>query len=288
MSTFTIVAVVVVVAFIAYAVYNSIQAGHARTGELKALAPQLGLTFVGDFAPTAAANATGDPRDDFRALRAAFGDFQRFQGSMRPRLWNWMRGERDGAAVSLFDYDEGHTQRDIARIRTWAWIEDPLLQVPPFSLVPIPGRYVVPVARVSQAVAGVAGSARESGAEVAMPTHPAFDSQYLLRGRDAGALREVFSDRVLSFFAENPGWMVEGDGKRLLLNRLTPGEVRTYWRGAVAPSDLREIGDVVSAAKEGTLGEKLQSSPGVPASELRLFLTAALDAAAQFRTASQP
>ena len=284
MSLLTIAAVIVVVAFIAYAVYNSIQAGHARTSELQALAPQMGLTFVGDFAPTSPANATGDPRDDFQALRAAFGDFQRFQGSMRPRLWNWMRGERDGAAVSLFDYDEGHTQRDIARIRTWAWIEDPSLRLPPFSLVPIPGRHVVPIARVSQAVAGVAGIARESDADIAMPTHPAFDDQYLLRGQDERGLRQAFTDRVLDFFGKNPGWMVEGDGKRLLLNRLTPDEVRTYWRGAVAPSDLREIGTVVSAVQDGTLREKLQASPGVPPSEVPLFLTAALDAVAQFRT----
>ena len=284
MSLWTIAAVVVVVAFIAYAVYTSIQAGQARTSELKALAPQLGLTFVGDFAPTSAANATGDPRDDFQALRAAFGDFRRFQGSMRPRLWNWMRGERHGAAVSLFDYDEGHTQRDIARIQTLAWIEDPSFKLPPFSLVPIPGRYVVPIARLSQKVAGLAGIASETAAEVAMPTHPPFDNQYLLRGRDEGALRQVFSDRVLTFFGQNPGWMVEGDGKRLLLNRLTPDEVRTYWRGAAATSDLREMGNVVSALQDGTLREKLQAPPGVPASELKHFLTAALDAAAQFRT----
>jgi hypothetical protein len=284
MSVLTIAAVFVVVAFIAYAVYQSIQAGHARTGELKALAPQLGLTFVGDFAPTSAANATGDPRDDFQALRAAFGDFRRFQGSMRPRLWNWMRGERDGAAVSLFDYDEGHTQRDIARIQTLAWIEDPSLRLPSFSLVPIPGRQVVPAARLSRTIAGVTGIASDTAAEVAMPAHQPFDDQYLLRGQDEGALRQVFSDRVLTFFGQNPGWMVEGDGKRLLLYRLTPDEVRTYWRGAVAPSGLREMGNAVAAVQDGTFRKTLAASPGVPASELPLFLNAALDAAAQFRT----
>ena len=278
----TMAAVLVVVAFIAYAVYSSIQAGHARTGELKALAPQMGLTFVGDFAPTSAANATGDSRDDFRALRAEFGEFGRFQGSMRPRLWNWMRGERDGAAVRLFDYDEGHTTRDITRIRTLAWIEDPSVKLPPFSLVPIPGRYVVPIARASAAVAGVAGIPRE--AEVGMPTHQAFDEQYLLRGPDERALRLAFTDRILDFFGKNPGWMVESDGKRLLLNRLTADEVKTWWRGAVAPSDPGEIANVVSAVRDGTVGEKLQGSPGVRASDLPSFLTAALDVAAQFRT----
>ena len=280
----TLVAIVLVVAVIVYAVYTSIQAGLARTSELKALAPQLGLTFVGDFAPTSTANATGDPRDDFEALRAAFGDFRRFQGSMRPRLWNWMRGERDGTSVSLFDYDEGHAQRDIGRIQTLAWIEDPSLKLPPFSLVPIPGRHVVPIIRATQAVAGLVGNSRHNGGVIVMPTHPEFENQYLLRGQDETALRRVFTDRVLRFFCENQGWMVEGDGKRLLLNRLSADEVRTYWRGAVTPSDAAEIGAAVSALRAGTLGEKLKASPGLPPAELRSFLSAALDAAGQFRT----
>jgi hypothetical protein len=113
-----------------------------RTSALKALAPQLGLTFVGDFAPTSTANATGDPRDDFEALRAAFADFRRFQGSMRPRLWNWMRGERDGASVNLLDYDEGQTRRAVGNTRTLAWIDDPSLKLPPFRLVAIPADVV--------------------------------------------------------------------------------------------------------------------------------------------------
>ena len=241
MSTLTLVAGVLVVAVIAYGVYTSIQAGLARTSELKALAPQLGLTFVGDFAPTSTANATGNPRDDFEALRAAFGDFRRFQGSMRPRLWNWMRGERDGTSVSLFDYDEGHSQRDIGSIRTLAWIEDPSLTLPPFSLVPIPSRHVLPKIRVAQALGGLVGHSRHNDREIAMPTHPEFENQYLLRGQDETALRRVFTDRVLRFFCENQGWMVEGDGKRLLLNRLSAEEVRTYWRGAVKPNDAAEI-----------------------------------------------
>jgi hypothetical protein len=107
---------------------------------------------------------------------------------------------------------------------------------------------------------------------------------YLLRGQDETALRQIFTDRVLRFFRENQGWMVEGDGKRLLLNRLNADEVRTYWRGAVAPGDAGEIGAMVSAVRAGNLGEKLKASPGLPLAELRSFLRAALDAAGQFRT----
>lgn len=97
MSTLALVAVGVIVVFIAYAVYASIQAGRKRTTDLQALAPQLGLSFIGEFSPTSGAPATGNPQNAFEALRAELGDFRRFQGSMQPRLANWMRGEKDGA-----------------------------------------------------------------------------------------------------------------------------------------------------------------------------------------------
>jgi len=232
-DTLTLVAVVVVVAFLAYAVYASIQAVRARTVALTALAPELGLAFVGEFAPTSASAATGNPQDDFEAPRAAFGDFRRFQGSMRPRLWNWMRGDRDGSSIGLFDYDEGPNQRNTPRIHTLAWIEHPSLKLPSFALVPIPGRYVRTLARITQAAASLIGNTRHPDRDIEIPTHPEFDNQYLLRGQDEPALRRVFTDSVLLFFVDNPGWMIEGDGKRLLLNRLSPEEVRTYWRGAV-------------------------------------------------------
>jgi hypothetical protein len=284
MDTLTLVGVVAVVAVIAYGVYASIQAGRARTSELEALAPTLGLTFIAEPpAISTAAAGTGDPSQAFEALRAAFGDFRRFQGSMRPRLFNVMRGEKNGVTVSLFDYDEGQTTRNTPRTQTLASIDDPALRLPPFSLVPIPGRYVVPVTRATQAMAGLVGSSRHDDAVVAMPAHAGFDDQYLLRGQDEPALRGVFTDRVVRFFAEHPGWIVEGDGTRLLMNRLSAEEVRTYWRGAIAPSDAREIAQAVSAARDGTLGARLLPPAGLPPVEWGGFLAAALDVAAQFR-----
>ena len=81
---------------------------------------------------------------------------------------------------------------------------------------------MVPVSRMSHAAAGLVGSASHSDAEIGMPTHQAFDNQYLLRGQDESALRRVFTDGYLTFFGQNAGWMIEGDGTRLLLNRLNP------------------------------------------------------------------
>lgn len=285
MSTLTLVAVGVIVVFIAYAVYASIQAGRKRTTELQALAPRLGLSFVGAFVPTSGAAATGNPQNAFDALRAELGDFRRFQGSMQPRLSNWMRGDKDGAQVAVFDYfDGGDVQRNTPNTQTLAWVEAPSLNLPSFWLRPIPGRYVVPIARFTQAAAGLVGTSRHADQDVDMSRHTEFENQYLLRGADEGALRRLFTDRVVQFFQANPGWTIEGDGKRLLLNRLNPDEVRTYWRGAVPPSDVKEIAAAASALKEGTLGEKLTALPGVPPSEWPSFLDAVMRVTAVLRT----
>ena len=79
--------------------------------------------------------------------------------------------------------------------------------------------------------------------------------------------------------------MVEGDGKRLLLNRLSPALVRTYWRGAATTNDASEIAAAVSAVRDGSLGEKLTAPPGVPPTDLPAFLTAVLDLGVMLQSA---
>lgn len=285
MDTLTLIAIGVIVVVIAYAVYAANKAGGRRTDALKVLAPQLGLTFVGDFAPTSAQAATGDPRDAFDALRATFGDFRRFQGSMHPRLFNWMRGEHDDGAVGVFDYHEPDNPRTTANTVTLAWFDRSSLTLPSFVLTPIPGRHVVPVATAAHAAISAIAAARHADVPVSIPTHPGFEDHYLLRGEDEAALKGVFTERVLGFFGDNPGWMIEGCGTRLLMNRLTADEVRAYWRGRHPPNDVREIAAGVSAFRDGTLGKQLMAMPGVPPEGLRSFLTDASAVAALFRTA---
>ncbi len=64
------------------------------------------------------------------------------------------------------------------------------------------------------------------------------------------------------------------------MNRMSREEVRTYWRGAVPPSDAAEIAAAASALQDGTLGEKLTAAPGIRPAELQSFLSAALAVAA--------
>ena len=49
--------------------------------------------------------------------------------------------------------------------------------------------------------------------------HPIFSKQYLLRGEDEQAIRQLFTERTLTYFDEYKGLCVEGDGDRLLFYR---------------------------------------------------------------------
>ncbi len=63
-------------------------------------------------------------------------------------------------------------------------------------------------------------------------THPAFSENYLLRGDDIDAIREVFTPPVLEYFEEHLGYNAEGSGNQLLLykasKRIPPAETTAF------------------------------------------------------------
>jgi hypothetical protein len=123
---------------------------------LKTPAPQLGLTFV------------GDPRHDFEALRAAFGDFRRFQGSVRPRLL-----ELDARRATWGVNQPRHLPHSHIGVDRKSLFEAAAVFARS-NPRPVPG-----LSRTTQAMAGVDGSSRHRDAQIAMPTHQEFEFQYL-------------------------------------------------------------------------------------------------------------
>ena len=235
MSTLTLVAVVLVVAVIAYAVYTSIQAGLARTSELKALAPQT--------------------RPDLRRRFRAHVGRERHRRSAR-RFRGASRGLRRLPALSGLDAPAS-VELD-ARRAGWG-VRQPLrLRRRPQAArhrqhpdVGVDRRSLFEAATVLRSFPFIAGILCRSSARH-RPWGALSATRATMTGyRHAGApgirepvpaprsgrtaLRRVFTDRVLRFFCENQGWMVEGDGKRLLLNRLSADEVRTLLAGRRHP-----------------------------------------------------
>lgn len=55
--------------------------------------------------------------------------------------------------------------------------------------------------------------------DINFDSHPTFSNNYLLRGDDESAIRELFNDDVLKFYEKRPGLTTEGSGNKLLYYR---------------------------------------------------------------------
>jgi hypothetical protein len=77
-------------------------------------------------------------------------------------------------------------------------------------------------------------------------THPEFSNKYLLRGSDADAVRTIFTDQVLDYFEQTPGWSVEGAANRLLLYKLSkrvpPPEIAAFLEDGLKVLSLLHAG----------------------------------------------
>jgi hypothetical protein len=149
------------------------------------------------------------------------------------KIRNLMWRPVDGIQVTLFDYhyttssgrhNQNHRQ-------TAVLLETDRLKLPCFSLRP---------EHVFHRLAGALGYQ-----DIDFEHHPAFSEAYLLQGPDEAAIRSLFDEEMLGYFARHPGLCVEGEGSRLIVyradKRVDPAQLR----------DLVEEGlDVLSATAQ--------------------------------------
>jgi hypothetical protein len=195
---FFVVAAVIVVA----AIYVETQ----RRTALDQVASRLGFSFTGG------QQALPDHLD-----RAGFYLFTQGQ----PLIKNRMDGERAGYQISVFGFgydagqgeegsralptaDDGQIER---RLQTVVWLQRPGQTLPVFDLSPTRQPLRRLDARLGLQTVGLDGAQD-------------FRDHYLLLGRDATALRRVFTPAVVDAWAADPGWFVEGRGDQWLVYRL--------------------------------------------------------------------
>jgi hypothetical protein len=130
-----------------------------------------------------------------------------FSQGHRKKVYNVLRGRAGGLEVAIFDYDyttgggkNSHTHRQSAV--AFRFDGPPL---PAFSLRP---------ENVWHKIGQLFGYQ-----DIDFDEHPTFSSRYLLRGPDEAAVREVFTDEVLSFYEGMQGVSTEANGDRLLFYR---------------------------------------------------------------------
>lgn len=132
--------------------------------------------------------------------------FHLFTQGIGRRVYDMIHGEAESVGVSVFRYQFAvrATAAQTTHAQTVAMFQSNSINLPALFLRPSSIKHQL----------GTAFSA-----SISFPTHADFSNQYLLSGSDETALRNLFSDSVLAFFAANPGWSLEGGGSQLFLYR---------------------------------------------------------------------
>ncbi len=182
-----------VVALVAVIAYVSYLQETKRTEALRQAAEELQFDFT--------------PKDGGLLNDLAGRGLFLFSQGHGKKVYNVLRGRAGGLEVAIFDYTyttgggkNSHTHRQtVVAFR----FDGPAL--PAFSLRP---------ENVWHKIGHLFGYQ-----DINFDEHPAFSSRYLLRGPDEAAVREVFTDEVLSFYEDMRGVSTEANGDRLLFYR---------------------------------------------------------------------
>ncbi|MFH1851691.1 MAG: hypothetical protein ABIA75_05035 [Candidatus Neomarinimicrobiota bacterium] len=197
-----ITAVIAAVAVIIYLIWRYEK---QRTAALTALAESLKLTF-------------GHKADE--RLYSLTNHFHLFTQGHSRKIANVLQGSIQGVDLYLMDYrytigggKESHTFR-----QTVLLFRTSRLDLPEFALRP---------ENLIHRIVGAFGYQ-----DIDFDSHPEFSRQYLLRGVDEEAIRELFGTDKLDYFEKHPKLCTEGKADTLLFYRLskrvTPDEMPNF------------------------------------------------------------
>jgi len=186
-----------------------------RTEQLRATAPLLGWQFV----ETAPFNWI--PNLDKFAL---------FNSGHGKSIRNVLYGEANGIKAALFDYVYvvGSGKNRTTYNQSVAYFEPRDLNVPFFSLRP---------ENALHKLASVFGYQ-----DIDFGNRPLFSSKYLLRGADEQAIRNTFTDALMTFYETNQGLATDGGGNQLFVfrtaHRAAPHELQGFMNSVLPLTNL--------------------------------------------------
>src|ERR1051325_212303 len=151
--------------------------------------------------------------------------FSLFNSGHSKEIRNMMYGEIEGVKSALFDYRyvTGSGKNRQEHNQSVVYFEPRDLNVPFFSLRP---------ENVFHKLATAFGYQ-----DIDFGQRPLFSSKYLLRGADEPAIRNAFTETILSFSEANPETSPAGGGNHLFIfraaNRAEPHETQAFINGAL-------------------------------------------------------
>ena len=195
---------VFIVVFVLIFLYNR-KRERERTEALRQVAAQ----FRWNFAETAPLN-----------MIAGLEHFALFNSGHGKEIKNFMYGEASGIKAAVFDYVyvTGSGKNRQVHYQTVVYLEPPNLRVPYFSLRPENFLHKIISAFGYQ--------------DIDFGQRPQFSQNYLLRGQDEMAIRQVFNDRLLTFYESYGGTCTDAGGNQLMVfragYRFQPQEIQGY------------------------------------------------------------
>jgi hypothetical protein len=196
--------------------------GQRRSTAVEAIAPQTGLTFLGN----------GN-----HLIPDVVWEFGLFSKGRSRTIGNVLQGQIDDNELFIFDYQYTTGSRKNSHTHTFTvaliWLRG--IQLPAFSLIP---------KNFFHRIGCMFGYQ-----DINFDGYPQFSELYLLRGSDEYGIRSLFNHWLLSFYARNPATCSEGMGKALLYYH-TDGKLNpTNWPNLLA--EAQEVAELLSKAAKG-------------------------------------
>ncbi len=147
-------------------------------------------------------------KSDADALKSSLSGFHLFKQGHSKQIIGLIQGSARGVPVSVFDYRyviTGGNNNSRSRDQTVMCFDLAGAALPAFALRP---------ETVWTKMGAVLGSQ-----DIDFDGAPDFSSRYVLQGTDEAAVRRLFADPVLAYYAAHPGLCTEGSGDRLIFYR---------------------------------------------------------------------
>lgn len=176
-----------------------------RSAALRSEAEKLGLEFIGDGGAL---------------IQADLREFDLLSQPGAKRIRNVMIRRSGEGNLAVFDLRlrTGSGQHSFVEQETVALIESERLDLPRFSMQP---------EKFYHRLSGMTG-----GEDIDFPERTTFNRHYFLQGEGSLAVREFFTDRIITWFEIHQGWKVEAARKRFVLwkhnKRVKPEDLRGF------------------------------------------------------------
>lgn len=178
------------IAFAGYMAWHSHQKSKQRTADFEQQAHALGLQF----------NAEGGE------VKNSLAGMKLMRTGRNQRARNLISGDSGDVKISIFDYlyTTGSGKNKRTHAQTVVALESSAIQAPVFSM------------RQQNAFLDKIGKFF-GGQDIDFETHPKFSEMFVLQGDNEVAVRNFFTDDLLSFFETKVGHSVEGAPGRMIL-----------------------------------------------------------------------